>query len=306
MFSKENLLSEPSDENCLDGFELHLVEAGERYIEGIVVRGFEVDKISFGCSKSDVFARVTVDGDNSYFIEFGRKLTSAILKVSEEVSSRINNVLPWLKAEDAVVFIFDYLSWFVLHHEVAHIIHGHLEYVLERGIKGYVEINDKFKPLIHLHKDVETSKEYWRALESEADAFAVGSSLPSYLYINRTSQWALLDENSAWFCHGVMVSIVYHLMSALAKGVDDFRHPDPRVRLNLTLASINLLAKGYSRDVGEITGFMVDAQQKVASDLLRIPMDYNKAIESASYMLTLDKVVASLAISGYRKRKRKR
>lgn len=290
----------PYDLELLDQLENHLSNSAETFISEVVKKSFTINSLEFECTYSHILAQATITGQSSYKITFGRTLTSAILHLATSIAPSLLKDMKSCSEREAVKYAFNYISWLILLHEVAHVTHGHLEYIQSKGNIDYNEVSNQQTPLAHLHTDPEESKLFWRALESEADAYAISASLAMFCYINTNPWWNQLKLNEVLRHHGAMASAAFHLMHMLANGYDDFRHPPANIRLGISLASIETLAKKMKWAVVEAVSELVKGHYIMASEILGLHVDLVLEQEAASYMRTLDDVIKRAGFDQFR------
>ncbi len=305
MLNKEQLLSPPSNIMRLERLESHLVECARLYIDEIIENSFDVNSVVFKCSLNSNFAFSKADDPNgNYSIEFGRALTSTIFNFSKSISDKFSDEIGWNNKDDVTEFLFNYISWFILNHELAHITWGHLNFIRDHGESGYYEINKKKVPIKHLAKDIEKSKEFWQALESEADSNTISTTLVSFRYINTASQWGNWTLDKTLNVHGIVNSLMFYFLDVLMEGTDDFRHPKPYVRQYLSLPSIDSLAEKMNHPKEFYTDALIKANFDTVLRILELKLPISFMIESISWMNRLDKIIHETGISSYRRRKK--
>jgi len=305
VLSKKQLLSPPSDITRLERLENHLVECAHRYIDETVTKAFDVKSVKFECLLNNSFAFSRVDSPNGeYVIQFGRALTSAILKFSESISSRLSAKINWEIEDDITEFAFNYISWFILNHELAHITFGHLNFTQEHGENGYYEVNENKRPIKHLSKNLQTSKEFWQALESEADGNAISTALVSFKHINTANQWGRWKLDKVLEVHGIVNSLMFYFLDVLMEGTDDFRHPKPYIRQYLSLPSIDALAVQMKHPKQFYTDSLIKANFDTVINILEIKPPVFFMIESINWMNRLDQIIREMGINSYRRRKK--
>jgi len=306
ILSSADLLQAPSDLDLLNKLEENLTRAASAFIDEVVMRAFEIKGLSFDCSLSNQLARASIVDEATYKILFGRSLTSATLNLATLVAPQAREILDIFDEKEIIEFTFNYISWLILLHEVAHITHGHLEYIQEKGMAGYIEISTERVPLVHLHEEPEESQHFWRALESEADAYAISASLPTFYYINNAEQWKTLMTDTVIRYHGMMASLTFHMMHVLANGYQDFRHPPATIRLGISLASIESLAKSYGWSVDKTITLIIEGHYEMAAVVLAQEVDVHGPLESARYMSTLDATIKRASFENFRVKARVR
>lgn len=296
----DRLMGPPYDLALLDHLENHLSNSAEIFINEVVKKGFAINSLEFECTYSHILAQATITGQSSYKITFGRTLTSAILHLATSIAPCLSKDMKNCTERETVKYAFKYISWLILLHEVAHVTHGHLEYIQSNGSIDYNEVKNQQTTLTHLHTDPAESKLFWRALESEADAYAISASLVTFRYINTNPWWNQLKLNEILRHHGAMASAAFHLMHMLANGHDDFRHPPANIRLGISLASIETLAKKMKWAVIETVSELVKGHYIMASEILGLHVSIAPKLEAESYMLTLDDVVKRAGFDQFR------
>lgn len=305
MITKNKLLSPPSDLQKLERLEARLVNCAHKYISEIIQISFDVNTVRFDCTLDDSFAFARYDDPNgNYSIQFGRTLTSAILNFSESISDKLSSYIEWNKRDDIIEFIFSYISWSILNHELAHITCGHLDFIQEHGESGYYEVNERKTPIKHLAKDLAKSRDFWQALESEADGNAISTTLVSFKYVNSAIQWRLWNESKALNVHGVINSLMFYFLNVLMEGTDDFRHPKPYVRQYLSLPSIDSLAEKLNHSRVFYTDTLIKANFDTVLKILELKLPISYMIESVNWMNRLDEIIKETGISSYRRRKK--
>ncbi|MGP5356008.1 hypothetical protein [Pseudomonas helleri] len=296
----DQLTGPPTDLELLDLLEFQLTKSAELFIAEVVKKGFSIDSLVFECTYSPILARAKITNKSSYKITFGRTLTGAILHMATSIAPGLKKDMKGCSEPETIRHAFNYISWLIFLHEVAHITHGHLEYIQSNGSNDYYEVNNQRLPLTHLHIDLEESKRFWRALESEADAYAISASLATFSYINTNVWWNQLKLGAMTRHHGAMASAAFHLMHMLANGHDDFRHPPANIRLGISLASIETLAKKMKWDVATTVEETVKGHYFMTSDIMGLDVDIKPQLESAHYMLTLDYVIKRAGFAKFR------
>jgi len=296
----DHLMGPPNDLALLDVLECHLTKSAEVFINEMVKKGFAINSLDFECTYSPILARATITGQSCYKITFGRTLTVAILHLATSMAPDLRKDMKGCSESETIRYAFNYIGWLIFLHEVAHVTHGHLEYIQSNGINDYYEVNNQRTPLTHLHADPEESKRFWRALESEADAYAISASLVTFRYINTNVWWNELKVGAMTRHHGAMASAAFHLMHMLANGHDDFRHPPASIRLGISLASIETLAKKMKWAVAATVEEAVKGHYIMASDILGLPVNINPQLEAARYMHTLDDVIKRAGFAQFR------
>ncbi|AVX93028.1 hypothetical protein PkP19E3_33190 (plasmid) [Pseudomonas koreensis] len=294
------LMGPPNDLVLLDELECHLAKSAEKFIDEVVKKGFAIESLDFECSYSPILARAKITGKSTYKITFGRTLTGAIFNLATSIAPCLQKEMTGCSESETIGYTFNYISWLILLHEVAHVTHGHLEYIKSNGSNDYHEVNNQRTPLIHLHTDQEESKRFWRALESEADAYAINASVVTFRYINTNVWWNQLKPQAIMHHHGAMASAAFHLMHMLANGHDDFRHPAANIRLGISLASIETLAKRMKWTVAGTVEEAIKGHYLMASDILGLHVSITPKLEAACYMLTLDDVINRAGFSQFR------
>jgi hypothetical protein len=294
------LMGPPSDLVLLDELECHLAKSAEKFIDEVVKKGFSIESLDFECSYSPILARAKITGKSTYKITFGRTLTGAIFNLATLIAPFLQKDMTGSSESETIGYAFNYISWLILLHEVAHVTHGHLEYIQSNGTNDYYEVSDQRTPLIHLHTNQEESKRFWRALESEADAYAINASVVTFRYINTNAWWNQLKPQAIMHHHGAMASAAFHLMYVLANGHDDFRHPPANIRLGISLASIETLSKKMKWAVTAMVEEAVKGHYLMASDILGLHVSITPKLEAACYMLTLDDVINRAGFAKFR------
>lgn len=290
----------PYNLTLLDQLEDRLRNSAETFIDEIVKKGFAIKSLQFEFTYSHALAQAMITGHNTYKIIFGRTLTSAILHLAISISPQLSKHITTCSESEVVEYAFNYISWMIFLHEVAHVTHGHLEYIQSNGCIGYNEVSNQRTLLSHLHTDQEESRHRWRALESEADAYAISASLVTLRYITPPLWWSSLKINEMLRHHGAMASAAFHLMHVLANEHDDFRHPSANIRLGISLASVEILAKKMDWQVNETVREVVTGHYTMASEILGLDMTIAPMVEAASYMFTLDDVIKRAGFDQFR------
>lgn len=303
MLSKIELLSPPSNIEALEELENKLIKAAVLYIDEVILTSFNVESVGFSCVLNNSFALASIVGDGRYEIKFGRALTSAVFNFSKSLSGKLIRKFEWDNKECIEEFIFNYICWFILNHELAHVTWGHLNYIEKFGVNGYFEVNEVRKPIKHLSQSAETSREYWNALESEADGNAISTTLVSFRYINTANQCAQWDFEKVLEVHGIINSLMFYFLNTLAEGTEDFRHPEPYVRQYLSLFSIDSLAEKMGASKALYTDAMVRANFQTILDILEKKLPFSFMIASVDWMRKLDNVLLDMGINSYRRRK---
>jgi len=309
MIEKSKLLSPPRDFEQLELLELlellesYLESGAKKYIDEVFIPSFTVDNVEFKCILDNSFAKAERKHDGHYTISIGRSLTNAILNFTYEIEERIKLKIGWNELEDITDFVFSYISWFILNHELAHISWGHLDYIYDKGMHGYTEINDRKVPIKHLHNNESKSKEYWNALESEADANSISTTLISLKYNIRSKQWGAWKLDKVLEVHGVINSIMFYFLNTLMKDTDDFKHPEPYIRQYLSLPSIDSLAKHLGHNQKFYTDTMIKANFLTVEEILQFKIPFDIILKSVFWMRKLDGLTKEAGISKYRRNK---
>ncbi len=302
MLTKEILLAPPHDLELLNQLESTLEQAAKRLIEEVCQDTCQADSLDFQISLGSESAGSKRISDGTYIVVFGRKLTASIMNMAAYLQKDLESHLKWREEPISLIkFIFDYISWIILNHEIAHIGMGHLDYVDKHQI---VDDSSSKAPntrrIIKLHQDERISESYWHALESEADAYTVSASLPSFFYINTSIQWKTWPLAKVLECHGLMISLSFHMMQELV-GKDDYRHPDPVIRQYLTLPSIISLARKLGYEEQMFTDLLVKGHVETVSKILNKELELLGSIKSYVWMNQLDGILREMAISDYRR-----
>ncbi|MGL4354347.1 MAG: hypothetical protein ACRCTP_10655 [Aeromonas popoffii] len=303
MIEKSKLLSQPRDFEQLELLESYLESGAKKYIKEVFIPSFSVDKVEFKCVLDNSFAKAERKHDGHYTISIGRSLTNAILNFTYEIEDRVKFKIGWNALEDITDFVFSYISWFILNHELAHISLGHLDYICDKGMNGHAEINYKKVPIKHLHHNEAKPKEYWNALESAADANSISTTLISLKYNIRSEQWRAWGLNKVLEVHGIINSIMFYFLNTLMKGTSDFKHPEPYIRQYLSLPSIDSLAKQLGHDQKFYTDTMIRANFLTVEEILQLKVPFDSILKSVSWMKKLDGLTKEAGIGQYHRKK---
>lgn len=298
MLTKEELLKPPDNFDSIECIETYWVSKAKKYIQDVFItpQKFTCNCITITASYGHGYAEAKKVADHSYEIILGRSISFAISNMAKELGEKISQKFEWDDELCIESFISDYLFWIVLNHEIAHITHGHIDYLKKQGICSYLEVIESNEK--HPSLSGNKSMDFWKALETEADAFAMQASLNSFFYINRSQSWKDWSVDKVLLWHGTMLSALFLMMNSLSEKTIDKKHPHPYIRLHTSQASSEVLAEKMGKSVDQVLDILLGSYVKtcemLCSDLS------NEVIAATSWMGGLDSILKEMGIAKYR------
>lgn len=171
-----------------------------------------------------------------------------------------------LKRQKLAWYLFGFAMRFVALHEQGHYMSGHLHLYPRRNVFELGEEKATGQPTGLLADDEELAQAaHWRAMEVEADSFALRNAALTGVYVwNEYQQPASLDEFVAtpadWCLFQFLgASIVGLLLSYLAhnrknsKPLERRRHPSPECRLYGLMSELSYIRSQASIEHGDLS-----------------------------------------------------
>lgn len=291
MFDKQKIKDMCVDFSLLEDLEEHITQKTNEYIK-IIKNDFKIKNIEFRIDFSSILAK-SINKNSHFEIIIGRNLTKSLLGFCELISSNIAEYLKWNKKENLTSFIFYYIYWFILNHEVSHVLFGHLDYISTNG-KAY-RTPEGITTII-LHENNDTNINYWHALESEADGNAMSMTLNSFRLINVSTQWISLSEQEKIKVHAIISTLVYKFMNLLSGNEPDITHPEPFIRQNLTLPCLDVLEKLQGLKPRTYTHMVVQSHLDFSTRFFNIYPSNDEIEKSYSWMKNIDSILREMKI----------
>lgn len=298
MLTKKELLNQPDNFQSIECLEDYWVSKSQKYIQDVFItpQKFTCNQITITASYGYGYAEAKKIGDHRYEIILGRSISFAISNMAKELGEKISQDFEWDDELCIESFISDYLFWIVLNHEIAHITYGHIDYVKEQGVCSYLEVIESHEK--HSSLSGNKSMDFWKALESEADATAMQTSLISFEYINRSKSWKDWSADKVLLWHGTMLSALFLMMNSLSEETIDKKHPHPYIRLHTSQASSETLAEIMGKSVDQILDILLISYAKTCE--MFCSNLSNEAIAAADWMMGLDSILKEMSIAKYR------
>lgn len=309
MISKAQLQAAPKDPATLNELEERFSDCATSLIDSLLnAPQLKVKEIDFRCVLNGgttgiggLAAEAQIINPGNYRILIGRNLSNAILNFSQWSSRRISNKLDITNnITELQSFLYDYWMWFTLHHELAHVLCGHLDLLAEHGLARYAEIYSEDEKTSQLNIPTLDTKDVWWAIESEADSIGTASSLAS---LNLTNHGHILSRQSAnqtIAMHGLLTSLYFFMFNTL-KSSGDERHPPPAFRKAICQPSLDKLCKQLGLNYQDATEQMIMSDFDNVSSVLEQQIDLRPYFEAFKWMWGLDDILQKMELKKYRK-----
>ena len=296
------IISKPGiDDNLLTALKSHLKRKTDIYLNEVHESVANAEVIDLQLIDENEFISVYKRCDKEYVIELGNSFIYAAFNLSDSIKSKMAKYFITNKLSDIRDFCFNYIFWLTLHHELMHISLGHVDFIEEKGERGYLEVFGKHMPILHLSSDIAESRDIWRAFETEADGYATSAALASFRYINHLQEWARWSISDVLIFHGVMNCSLFNLFYILTENSDDFKHLKPSIRQYITLPCLDKLAEktGYSKE--QFTEIVTKSSLETLVSVFNFDVNVNDAMAGYSWMSRLDAILKKSQISKYRR-----
>lgn len=289
MLNKQEMKNATVDFEMLAELESHLSLTTKKYLKGTFKTATN-RIIDFDINYSSVLAK-SMANNNGYTVLIGRNLTKSLLSFCNYVAKDLHKHLNWSGNEDITYFLFYYIYWFILNHELSHIIFGHLDYIKTNGV---VRLTPEGKKTLRLHSNDEINTRYWHALESEADGNAMPICLQTFFVINTSEHWKNLTHLDVIKIHGVLATLVYTFMDVLSGDEPDMTHPEPYIRQNLTLPCLDVLARQIGVNTEEYTKTVIESHLHFSAMFLKKCPSNDEILKSFYWMKSLDSILKEM------------
>lgn len=302
VITKEKLLEPPHDVDRLDRLEGDIAERARKFIKNIVdSRKFNINDVQLAFEYRNVSAEARILSDGNYRIRIGRPFSSAMLKFSVWSApllwEHLNITSRLAELEE---FLYEWWMWLTLHHELSHVLCGHMDFLLSHGMVRYAEINGGDENNDSLNVDGVGKRDAWWVIESEADSQASAFALASVPLMKHRD---LLKDQTTFetiAMHGTLVGLYFVLFDKLSSA-NDLRHPAPSFRKVICQSSLEKLCKKMQINNNLAIEAMISADFGLYRDILNIPIDLDPASEAFNWMLKMDDLLRAMNMKQFRK-----
>jgi hypothetical protein len=310
MIDRDLLLRPPQDIDqlfCLeDSFTNRAVALIQRLLAS---RRLRIDSVTFSFSlaggsagSGGISAEAGLIAPGRFEILAGRNFSSALHNFATWTAKQLQLKLPTSSATalDSTL-LYDYWMWQTLHHELAHVTCGHLDYLERHGLIRYREIDATNSSRITDLPEGMDPRDVWWALECEADSYGTAFGLISLPLLSDKFRTLCATADDSIRLHGTLVSLYFYFFGALATLGKDGRHPAPAFRKAVCQPSLGGICKQLGLNYSDATLAMVLSDFSSAEALLGEKIDVRPYAEALRWMLDLDELLAKMQMQAFRK-----